>query len=69
MHGGLVIWGEAALSSTAGVTTRFVSSLPLFNCVATSRKTPAENKFLEQSSALQHLFWCVTPYSVCCGQS
>lgn len=59
---GLGIWGEVALSSSVGVRTRLLSSLPLLTCVATSRKTPAENKFLECSSALQHLLWHVTPH-------
>lgn len=68
MHSGLVIWGEVALSSTAGVRARFLFGLTLFDCVATCRKAWAENKFLGQSSALQHLFWCVAPYSVCCRQ-
>lgn len=63
------IWGEVALSSTAGVRTTFLFGLTVFSCVAASRKTWVENKFLEQSSALQHLFWYVAPYSICCRQS
>lgn len=62
---GLGIWGEIALSSSVGVRTRLRSSLPLFNCVATSRKTPAAKKFLECISALQHLYWRVSPHSAC----
>lgn len=65
LHAVNVDWGEIALSSSVGVRTRLLSSLPLFNCVATSTKTPAAKKFLECTSALQHLYWHVTPHSAC----
>lgn len=52
----LDVWGKPALSSGAVVRTSLLSNLPLFNCLAASRKAPAENRFLEHASALQSLF-------------